>query len=716
MQLARQRLRYFFFSQYLADGIRITLEIILPVIVFAQIGQMNTGLTIATGAFCVSITDAPGPLEHKRNGMLYCLAFMFGMSLLTGLLNSNLFFLGLLIAGATFFFTMFSVFGNRAGLVGTASLIMMILRMPVIATPVQIVTDSLLVLAGGAWYTLIAMLVFRLKPYRPVQRALGDCIHEIAQYLKIKSAMYDTHTDFDIAYRNLLTQQMTVHEKQEALREMLFKDKDLMKEPTSTSRLLVLTFAATIDLYEQVMATWYDYRSLRHRYANTGLLVEVSSIIKEMAEELDRIGLAIQSNTTYEKQYLLLPALDKLKDQIDALNDGKSKLVLKKILVNLRNMGYQADELSLYFSASISETGKLRTVHDYARFVSHQEIDRRIFINNLTLESGVFRHALRVMITCIIGFAITKIAAYGHHSYWVLLTSIVILKPGFSLTRQRNRERLIGTIAGGLIALFLIHFIHDRDLLFAFIIFFMIGTYTFQRLNYIIMVIFITPYVLILFNLLGMGFINVAQERLIDTAVACTLAFGANHLLFPHWESTQLNNNILKMLKANLGYLKKLLQIFCGKEFTLLEYKLARKDLYSSSANLSAAFQRMLSEPKSKQKNGKQLYEFMVLNNVLASNIASISADRKSGHTRSYPKQIILPVIRSINNLQESIRILEPDIMPVEENKPVFSSIESSTDPHLEEQVNFILGVTADIRKVTPGLTKAKEKEQAPLL
>src|ERR1700712_1660846 len=98
-----QHIRYFLFSQYLADGIRITLEIILPVIIFAQFGQMHLGFSLALGALCVSISDAPGPVEHKRNGMLYCNMFVFAMALLTGFANGNIFLVGLLITGSSFF-------------------------------------------------------------------------------------------------------------------------------------------------------------------------------------------------------------------------------------------------------------------------------------------------------------------------------------------------------------------------------------------------------------------------------------------------------------------------------------------------------------------------------------------------------------------------------------------------------------------------------------
>ena len=703
----QKEIRYFLFSQYLADGIRITLGIILPVIITTQLGRMDLGMLMGMGALCVSITDIPGPVEHKQNGMLYCNAFIFGMAFLTGLVNHSILLTGLMIAASTFFFSMFNLYGNRAALVGSAALLAMILRLHDKLTLPDTLFQSLLVLAGGVWYMLLALLVYRLRPYRPAQRALGESIHELSKYLRIKAAMYNINTDFDEEYRKLLNLQVTINEKQDTIRELLFKDKELMKEPTKTGRLLVLTFADSIDLYEQVMATWYDYRSLRKQYAETGLLQDISLILTDMAGELDRIGLAIQSNSNYQQQYQLLPALEKLKHSIDLLeNKGQQVLVLKKILVNLRNLGHQIDELSHYFSATISEKGKMRSVQEYARFVSHQEIDLTVFRNNFHLRSGIFRHSLRMMITCVVVFATTKLLAYGEHSYWVLLTTIVILKPGFSLTRQRNRERLLGTLAGGVVGVIVLSFIHDRDILFGIIIFFMVGTYTFQRYNYIWMVIFITPYILILFNLLGMGFLNVVQERIIDTTIASILAFLANYFLFPYWESQQLQQNIAAVLKSNIAYLDKLRTIFLGRPISLLEYKLVRKDMYISMANLSAAFQRMLSEPASKQKNEKDLYEFTVLNNVLSANIASLSANMKSGNTIAYTKEVTVQMNRSIANLQLALQTIEPsNSISVETPPPIgLSLIPVPPDRHLSEQLDFIVKVTRDIEKTAAKL------------
>ncbi|MBS1744214.1 MAG: FUSC family protein [Bacteroidetes bacterium] len=696
-----QRIQYFLFSQYLADGFRITITIVLPVILFAQFGMMAYGLTIALGCLCASIADIPGPIVSKRNGMLYCIGFVFTMSLLTGLVNDHSILLGILIVLATFFFSIIAVFGNRAASVGTAALLVMILRMSDKSTPQVALTDSLLIVAGAVWYLLIALLFNRLSPYRSAQRALGNCIHETAKFLQIKSELYDINTDLETAYRKLVTQQIIVSESQDAARELLFKNKEILKEPSRIARLLVVTFADSVDLYEQVMATWYDYKLLREKYGATGLLEDVSVIIKRIAGELDNIGLAIQSNNSFTKQYNLISELNTLKLKIDALDDNNSKLVLKKILVNLRNLGNHADELMNYFSLTISAKGRLRSRSDYSKFVSHMEIDSTVLKNNLTLRSGIFRHAVRMTITCLAGYIVSKTIPYGHHSYWILLTIIIILKPGFSLTKERNIERFAGTMAGGLLGLVLLHFIHDRNLLFGLIIFFMLGTYTFMRLNYIVMVIFTTPYVLILFNLLGLGFLKVAEERLLDTGIACVLSLLAGYLLFPHWESLQIESYMKEVLKANIRYMKKLSGFLMGQTISTLEYKLARKEVYVSTANLSAAFNRMLSEPKTKQRNGKLIYEFLVLNHVLSSNIASLSADMLQKKQKLYPKENILQVKRALGCLDESLQQMDKSFTSEIENPMIHVHSNEQSDKNLSNQLDFIYKVTQDIQKVT---------------
>jgi uncharacterized membrane protein YccC len=88
-------------------------------------------------------------------------------------------------------------------------------------------------------------------------------------------------------------------------------------------------------------------------------------------------------------------------------------------------------------------------------------------------------------------------------------------------------------------------------------------------------------------------------------------------------------------LQANLAYLRQLADRLAGRPQTPTAYKLTRKQVYVASANLAAAFQRMISEPKSKQRRPTEVHEFVVLNHILSSNIASVTASGASLAQRS---------------------------------------------------------------------------------
>lgn len=702
-----QQIRYFLFSQYLSDGIRITAEIIIPAVVFSYLGNLEIGLAMSLGALCVSISDAPGPIAHKINGMLLCNLFIFISAFLTGMLNGNMVSLGILILSASFIFTMFSVYGSRATSVGFAALLIMILQMTKVVPAQQVLTESLLILSGGIWYMIVALIFYRLTPYRPAQRSLGDCIHETAKYLLIKSEMYRPDSGLADQYRKLLDQQIIVNEKQNEVRELLFKNRAVLKESTRTGRLLVLTFVDVVDLFEHIMATWYDYSLLRQKYASTGILEEVSFIIKNIAAEMDNIGQAIQSNSRYTKQFDLISKLNSLKEKIDLVSDKGSTIMLKKILVNLRNLGEKVDGILRYFNEDELLKGKLRTGKEYSKFVTHQTISWEVFKNNLTFQSSIFRHSLRVMITCGVGYIVSKLLLHGHHSYWIVMTIIIILKPAFSLTKQKNSDRLLGTIGGGIIGLLLLYFIQDKTILFVLIIFFMLGTYTFKTLNYIVMVIFLTPYVLILFHFLGLGALNVASERLMDTAIGSVLAGLGSYFLFPQWESGQLRKYMPDVLKANIHYLQKMKDLFSGNKIPTLDYKLVRKELFVSTANLSAALQRMLSEPKSKQRHRKEIYEFVVLNHVLSSNVASLTAEMINQQNKKTYFEFIKPVNSSITVLEKSLQKIDNNFsIQKQSDHQNFSTTSNKTaDEQLNEQMNFIYKISGDIGKITNLIT-----------
>jgi uncharacterized membrane protein YccC len=620
---------------------------------------------------------------------------------------------------------MFTVYGTRATSVGTASLLVMIFMMDRALPPDQILIYSTEILLGGVWYMVMSLVFFGIRPYRAAQQAIAENIGDVVKFLRIKADFYLPQTDIEENYKKLVSQQIQVSQHQDIIRELLFKSRVVVRESTHASRVLVLTFVDLIDMFEQIMATHYDYGEIRKTFAGTDILEDVAHIIHKLANELDNIGYAILAHTRYSRMHDFNPDLEQLKNKIDEIgkNDTSvSNMVLKKILINLRDMNTKVTDIFKYYNSKSSAVLLSKTKGiEYSRFVTHQDYAPHIFIDNLTLKSSSFKHALRVCIACIAGFMITKSSGlpdlvnkitgrnihFGHHSYWVLLTTIVILKPGFSLSKQRNFERLFGTIIGGLVGVVVLTFVHNRTVEVIFLMLFMLGAYSFLRVNYIIAIIFMTPYVLILFKFLGVGHLNVAEERVADTIIGSVIAFISSYLLFPSWESDLLRKNIYEVLDANICYLVKVAEGILGRTVSVTEYKLARKDVYVKSANLSAAFERMTSEPRSKQRKSKEVHKFVVLNHILSSYIATIASGITGKDLQRSKPENLKTIRRSIAVLNESskklggVAIEVPADLSGSSMVPAPEKQELSTDEKLVgEQLSFIYKISNDIAKV----------------
>ncbi|PYF76958.1 FUSC family protein [Pedobacter nutrimenti] len=625
----------FLLSTYFADGLRITFGVLCPSLILAQFGMLKFGMTLSLGALCASVVDTPGPIVHRRNAMLITTGLITLLSVLVGLTNKNVYFTGFFLFVCSFVFSMFFLYGTRAAAIGTATLLIIVLSIDDIRPWSEVLRYGSLVLAGSLWYTILSYSIYRLRPYRVVQQTLSDSIYEVAAFLRAKAKFYHENIDYDDHYAELLQLQVQVHEKQDAVREVLFKTREIVRESTPEGRFLLLVFVDMVDLFEQVMSTYYNYKRLHEQFDASGILTHYEKVINRIADELDEIAFSLKTGGTPRLPTQLISEVDSLRSSIlklesnnaDGLYNTLGIVALKNIEVNIENILGRVKTINSYFNKKEKKNLKSREI-DIEKFITRQSVDIKLLLENLTFSSSTFRHSLRVAIVMIIGFIVSKSIA-SSHSYWILLTILVISKPGFSLTKQRNYQRIIGTVVGALIGMAILSFVKDRHALFAILLVCMVACYSFQRKNYVVSVLFMTPYILVLFDFLGMGSLSVASERILDTFIGSGIAIIASYFLFPNWEHEKLKEAMIDTLKANAVYFEQVTLLYFDKTQSLTSYKVARKEVYVTSANLASLFQRMFSEPKSKQILMKEMHQFTALNHLLSSYVATLSLYNK---------------------------------------------------------------------------------------
>ncbi|TXI87716.1 MAG: FUSC family protein [Crocinitomicaceae bacterium] len=695
IQAPISKVKHFLLSQYFYDGLKITFGVVSPALIAYQFGQLEQGITLSMGALIVSITDNPGPTAHKRNAMLATNLFIFLMALLIGFTNRNSILLAIEIPILCFLFSMLTVYGARASSVGIAALLVMVIGIDQHLDPTGTLLHALYLLSGGIWYFLFSMTLSQVIPYRAAEQVLGECILGVSEYIRMKGRNYNEKTDLEANQKRILEQEILISQQQENVREILFKTRKLLKDSSAQGNRLIMTFIDLVDMYEHSMESQQNYAEMRTEYGDSKILVHFENTILNIASELAHIGECIHNHTIPQKFPLTSEMLVGLKSQIDLLEkQGKNTVRLKKILINLRNINLRLEQMYNYQKVQTKVPSERKK--ELNKFTSHQTFDWNAFRENLTFKSAVFRHAFRVALVCLCAFIFARNFYIGQYSYWILLTILVILKPGFSQTKKRNYERIIGTVVGGLIGIGILFLFKDSSIRFWILLVFMLLTYSFARLYYIVSVVFMTPFILLMFSFIGNNNdIMLVQERILDTFIGAGIASLASYFILPTWESEQIRKMMGEMLLKNRNYLLSILHYKTDQLQTQTNYRLARKEMYVSRSNLGSAFQRMLNEPKRKRQQVNDTNKFILLNTLFASHIASLSFLMKQGYMLS--EQELREIRKSLNLLKESMSYFnQQDSLP-----EIHVDVVPKTASEITDHLTQLTLVASELKKLS---------------
>lgn len=149
-----------------------------------------------------------------------------------------------------------------------------------------------------------------------------------------------------------------------------------------------------------------------------------------------------------------------------------------------------------------------------------------------TPRSIIFRHALRLAVAATIAIAVYKFFRL-EHGYWLIITVLVIVKPIFADTRTRALERILGSVAGGILAVVIAALIQNIVVLDILLVLFSTLAFSHVRTNYGFYALFLTPFVVLMIDTVIPGDWKIALVRILDTLIGGAIALIVSYLLRP---------------------------------------------------------------------------------------------------------------------------------------------------------------------------------------
>lgn len=683
-------LKKFVTSQYIYSGVRIALAVVIPSIILAYLGVLKQFFLFPLGTIFLALTDMPGPFHRRRNSLILALFFYFSISLVAGLLKDFpiLIFLEIIIFGL--FFTMLGIYGKRLDIVGSLTLVVFAIFIDGAPGVHSALWNACVFSLGAAWFFIVFLLVTVLKPYKLAEQMIGENYIELGKYLRLKSQFYLKNPDFEAIYSQIFGLEVRIKEHQEATREVVFKTRQMVRESTSTSRLLMQLFLNSFDLHEMLILSTNDYKKLQKSFGDKEILEKINLYLNKLSNELINIGISIQGGMKASPIINISDELHQLHEEFFELRNKEMNaetlenfMILRQIFLRITEISDEIQTIYKLKTQNIKLVKSLSTGLDLEKFVTKDEkLNHKVFINNFSLKSNHFRHAIRITLAMMIGYAISKFQFLNIHKvYWILITILAIMRPAYSITKRRNILRIYGTVAGAIVGFVIVYYITNPIVLLGIFLVCLMLTFSLLKDKYAWAVFFMTVYIFLIFDFMKPGnFNDIFLERLFDTLIAAVIVFLVSYLVLPVWEHQKNKTLILKYIKANDKYFNRIIDILNQKNIEIQDYKMSRKEAIISLANLSDNFQKMLSDPKDQQKNLENIHLFVTTAHLFTAYVASLSQYALKGE--NYSEIDLSGWKNKINNELIIAKSILENEKPEEKNT---LSLEISTSDQVDE-------------------------------
>lgn len=638
-----------------------TIALVSPVGVFYILGNVGFGLSVAFGVLMSSPSDISGSFRRRFISIAISAFLAVFSTLIIGYTAQIPLLQVTVLCLLVFIYSLITVYGLRATLISFAGMFALLLSLSELPFAHSFQTHALLVGCGGLWYLLLSTVYHLFTPKREIDQYLEEIMHETAAYLRVRAEMIDANNkERDQLDDELFVIHNALNEKHEKLREMLIYKRRAGKTTSGRRELLILV--ELVDIFELGMANAVTFDRLDELLENhpeeLKLLkqwsLDMSTHLSESFHRKPQDSLA-DSKKIRQLQIDVKKALQKLEENQEP-EVSESMFVLQRLYL-FKEQQHEKIEAIDRVLRNKKQGKRLIKAKGGERLLPSGEYSFSELRNQLDLKSPIFRHSVRLTSIILVGYII-GVLLKDPKVHWILLTIFVIMRPGYALTKDRFKARLLGTLIGGAIAVIIVLLI-DNTIVFGVLAFWtLMFSYPVVQKNHKVGAAIITMNFVFIFGLVASDPLEIIQHRTLDTVIGAGLAFLGNSFLWPSWQYMNLEFFLKEAIGANKNYLNKTLRLYQYPESSLLDYKVARKEAFLVIADANAAFQRMSQEPKSKQKDYDYFYKLVTLNQELLFSIASIGSfvrsHRMKDESGSFQEQVLI----SLQHLQTAEELL----------------------------------------------------------
>jgi uncharacterized membrane protein YccC len=586
---------------------RNAMGVALPLAVGIAVGMPLGGLAVASGALNVSYSDGHDPYKQRARRMLAA-SVLCAVAVMAGGLGGHHNAASVaLIAVWAFGSGMAIAAGATGESLGVISLVVLIIYSAQTLTPGRAVQAGALAFAGGLMQMLLSLALWPVRAYQPERRALaklyltlGQAASSPAQLMKAPPpAQASTNAQAALAGRA--------------------SDQSLEGE----------RFRSLLSQAERIRLSLFALGRLLRRMRREKFGFAPAEMLEHFLESAAHVTTAIGESFARDAPLKIDQAWSsEMHTTLEALCEAHESPERTFLAAVVRDARHQMDALAGQLRAATHLAGDMTQAGLDAAVRHEQTLPWRMrftsnlprVVANLTLQSTVFRHAIRMAVAVAIAESLSR-SLETPRAYWLPMTTVLVLKPEFTVTFTRGLLRIAGTIAGLLLATAMFHFLPPgiglEVVLIAAFVFLLRWA---GPANYGIFGVAVSALVVLMIAVTGVSPKSVILPRGLNTIMGGALALLV-YVAWPTWERMQVGEMMARLLDSYRIYFLKLLEVLMGGEWaSATELDKLRLVSRMARTNAVASVDRMQAEP------GTRAEEIALLMGMLASSHRFIHA------------------------------------------------------------------------------------------
>ncbi|ENY0027504.1 TIGR01666 family membrane protein [Neisseria gonorrhoeae] len=502
-----------------------------------QLGEPKLAMPFVLGIIAGGLVDLDNRLTGRLKNIIATVA-LFTLSSLTAqsTLGTGLPFI-LAMTLMTFGFTILGAVGLKYRTFAFGALAVATYTTLTYTPETYWLTNPFMILCGTVLYSTAIILFQIILPHRPVQESVANAYEALGGYLEAKADFFDPDEAAWIGNRHIdlaMSNTGVITAFNQCRSALFYRLRGKHRHPR-TAKMLRYYFAAQ-DIHERISSAHVDYQEMSEKFKNTDIIFRIHRLLEMQGQACRNTAQALRASKDYVYSKRLGRAIEGCRQSLCLLSDGNDSPDIRHLSRLLDNLGSVDQQFrQLRHSDSPAENDRMGDTRIAALETGSFKNTWQAIRPQLNLESGVFRHAVRLSL--VVAAACTIVEALNLNlGYWILLTALFVCQPNYTATKSRVYQRIAGTVLGVIVGSLVPYFTPSVETKLWIVIagttlFFMTRTYKYSFSTF-----FITIQALTSLSLAGLDVYAAMPVRIIDTIIGASLAWAAVSYLWPDWK------------------------------------------------------------------------------------------------------------------------------------------------------------------------------------